>query len=230
MSAPESSAASPASLWPLITGYMPARVVHVAAELGIADLLATGAKTADALAQEIDAAPVPLRRLLRALASIGLVEELEPGRFALTAAGSQLRSNVPGSMRNLALMFGGERAWRSWGELLHSVRTGKSGTRRVYGVGTFEYLAANPGQAAIFNAAMAENTRRITELLVSTYDFSQFRNIVDVGGGDGTLMVSILAANADVRGTVFDLPSGVAQAPQKLCRCRHFRAMRNHSG
>jgi hypothetical protein len=216
MSAPESSAASPASLWPLITGYMPARLVHVAAELGIADLLATGAKTADALAQEIDAAPAPLRRLLRALASIGLVEELEPGRFALTAAGSQLRSNVPGSMRNLALMFGGERAWRSWGELLHSVRTGESGTRRVYGLGTFEYLAANPGQAAIFNAAMAENTRRITELLVSTYDFSQFRNIVDVGGGDGTLMVSILAANADVRGTVFDLPSGVAQAPQKL--------------
>ena len=91
------------------------------------------------------------------------------------------------------------------------MRTGGSGTRRVYGVGTFEYLAANPGQAAIFNAAMAENTRRITELLVSTYDFSQFRNIVDVGGGDGTLMVSILAANADMRGTVFDLPSGVAR-------------------
>ena len=216
MSAQESSVSSPATLWPLITGYMPARVVHVAAELGIADLLATGAKTADALAQEIDTGPVPLRRLLRALASIGLVEEPEPGRFALTAAGNQLRSNVPGSMRNVALMFGGERAWRSWGELLHSVRTGESGTRRIYGVGTFEYLAANPEQAAIFNAAMAENTRRVTELLISTYDFSQFRNIVDVGGGDGTLMVSILAANASVRGAVFDLPSGVAQAPQKL--------------
>ncbi|MCK1516366.1 methyltransferase [Bradyrhizobium sp. 190] len=216
MSAPESSAASPATLWPLITGYMPARVIHVAAELGIADLLATEAKTADALAQETDTAHVPLRRLLRALASIGLVEELESGRFALTAAGSELRSNVPGSMRNVALMFGGERAWRSWGELLHSVRTGESGTRRVYGVGTFEYLAANPEQAAIFNAAMAENTERITDLLVSTYDFSQFPDIVDIGGGDGTLMASILAANAGVRGTVFDLPSGVAQAPQKL--------------
>src|SRR4030095_12347043 len=115
MSAPESSSTSPATLWPLITGYMPARVIHVAAELGIADLLATEVRTADALAQEIDTAPVPLRRLLRALASIGLVEELESGRCALTAAGSQLRSNVPGSMRNLALMFGGERAWRSWG-------------------------------------------------------------------------------------------------------------------
>ena len=216
MSAPESSAASTATLWSLITGYMPARVVHVAAELGIADLLATEAKTADALAQETDTAPAPLHRLLRALASIGLVEEREPGRFALTAAGSQLRSNVPGSMRNIALMFGGERAWRSWGELLHSVRTGESGTRRVYGVGSFEYLAAKPEQAAIFNAAMAENTRRITELLVSTYDFSQFRNIVDVGGGNGALMAAILAANAGVLGTVFDLPSGMAQAQQNL--------------
>ena len=165
MSAPESSATSPATLWPLITGYMPARVIHVAAELGIADLLATGAKTADALAQEIDAAPVPLRRLLRALASIGLVEEFEPGRFALTAAGSQLRSNVPGSMRNIALMFGGERAWRSWGELLHSVRTGESGTRRVYGVGTFEYLAANPETRTVMQRHLARDLARKVERL-----------------------------------------------------------------
>jgi hypothetical protein len=111
MSDPESSVAvSSANLWTLITGFMPARVVHVAAELGIADHLATGARTAEMLAQEIDAAPVPLRRLLRALASIGLIEERERGLFALTEAGSLLRSDVPGSLRNLALMFGGERA------------------------------------------------------------------------------------------------------------------------
>lgn len=218
MSAPKSASdsAPPATLWSLITGYMPARVVHVAAELGIADLLATEAKTADVLARETDTAPVPLHRLLRALASIGLVEELEAARFRLTTAGEQLRSNVPGSMRNIAMMFGGERAWRSWGELLHSVKTGESGTRRVYGVGTFEYLTANPDAAVIFNAAMAENTRRITELLVSTYDFSQFQNVVDVGGGNGTLMAAILAVNAGIRGAVFDLPSGIAQAPQNL--------------
>jgi predicted O-methyltransferase YrrM len=218
MMSPEnaSDSAPPATLWPLITGYMSARVVYVAAELGIADLLAIEAKTADVLARETNTAQVSLRRLLRALASIGLVEELESGHFALTAAGSQLRSDVPGSMRNITLMFGGERAWRSWGELLHSVKTGESGTRRVYGVGTFEYLAANPDEAVIFNAAMAENTRRVTELLVSTYDFSQFQNIIDIGGGNGTLMAAILAANARVRGAVFDLPSGIAQAAQNL--------------
>ena len=155
---PDAAAAS--NLWALITGDMPARVVHVAVQLGVADLLAGEAKTADALAQETNTAAVPLRRLLLALASLGLVE-LESGRFALTEAGSPLRSNVPGSMRNIALMFGGDRAWKSWGELLHSVTTGESGTRRVFGVGSFEYLAANPDQAVIFNAAMAENTRRL---------------------------------------------------------------------
>ena len=218
MSASESNpdAVAASNLWTLARGYMPARVVHVAAQLGVADLLASGTKTADALAQETNTAVVPLRRLLRALASLGLVDELEFGRFALTEAGKPLRSNVPGSMRNVALMFGGDRAWRSWGELLHSVTTGESGTRRVFGVGSFEYLAANPDQAIIFHAAMAENTRQVTELLVSTYDFSRFPNIVDVGGGNGTLMAAILAVNAGVRGTVFDLPIGLAEAPQKL--------------
>ena len=142
---------TPVSLMPLITGYMPSRVVHVSAQLGIADLLADGPKTADTLAWETSTHAASLRRLLRALASIGLVEEIEPSRFSLTATGAQLRSNVPGSMRNLALMFGGERAWRSWGELLHSVRTCESATRHVFGVGSFEYLAANPEQAVIFN-------------------------------------------------------------------------------
>lgn len=97
MSASESNpdAVAASNLWTLARGYMPARVVHVAAHLGVADLLASGTKTADALAQETNTAVVPLRRLLRALASLGLVDELEFGRFALTEAGKPLRSNVP---------------------------------------------------------------------------------------------------------------------------------------
>jgi hypothetical protein len=218
MSVPEgdSSGVSPVTLRELIMGYMPARVVHVAAHLGIADLLAGGPKTAVALARETDTNSVPLRRLLRALASMGVLENLESDRFGLTALGSQLRSNVPDTMRNFALMFGGERAWRSWGELLHSVKTGESGTRRVYGLGSFEYLAANPDQAIIFNEAMAENTRRVTQALVSAYDFAQFSKIIDVGGGNGALMAAILAANPRIRGVVFDLPGGCAEASQKL--------------
>jgi O-methyltransferase/methyltransferase family protein len=212
----DSSRALPDILQSLIWGYMPARVVHTAAHLGISDLLADGPKTAEALAHATNTSIGPLLRLLRALASMNLLEDLGCDRFALTALGSQLRSNVPGSLRNVALMFGGERAWRSWGELLHCVKTGESGTRRIYGVGSYEYLAANPDQAIIFNGAMAENTRRVTEALVSAYDFSQFRKIIDVGGGNGALLGAIIAAHPNIRGVVFDLPRGSAEAPQKL--------------
>ncbi len=204
------------TLQSLILGYMPARVVHIAAHLGISDLLAGGPKTVKALAQATNTSAGPLLRLLRALASLDLLEDRGRDGFALTALGSQLRSNMPGSLRNFALMFGGERAWRSWGELLHCVETGESGTHRVYGMGSFEYLAANPDQAVIFNGAMAESTRRVTEALVSAYDFSQFGKIIDVGGGNGALLGAILAANPGMRGVVFDLPRGNAEAPQKL--------------
>jgi hypothetical protein len=204
------------TLQALIWGYMPARVVHAAAHLGISDLLADGPKTAEVLAQATNTSAGPLLRLLRALASLGLLEDLGCDGFALTALGSQLRSNAPGSLRNFALMFGGERAWRSWGELLHCVKTGESGTRRIYGMGSFEYLAANPDQAVIFNGAMAENTRQVTQALVSAYDFSQFRKIIDVGGGNGALLGVIIAANPSIRGVVFDLPRGSAEATDRL--------------
>jgi hypothetical protein len=207
---------APATLMPLITGYMPSRVVHIAAQLAIADLLADGPKTADTLARETNTHAPSLRRLMRALTSLGLLEEIELGRFGLTDMDAQLRSNVPGTMHNLALMFGGERAWRSWGELLHSVRTGESATRHVFGVGSFEYLAANPDQGVIFDEAMAEITRLVTHALISAYDFSQFSTIIDVGGGNGAMMAAVVGATANLRGVVFDLPGGSAEASRKL--------------
>ncbi len=210
------AASSLQSIMPLITGYMPSRVVHVAAQLGLADLLAEGPSTSESLAQQTNTHPKALHRLLRALAAIGVVEQLDVHRFQLTALGMQLRSNVPGSMRNLAMMFGGERAWRSWGELLHSVKTGESGTKYVYGVSSFEYLAAHPELARIFNDAMAEITRNTNATLVAHYNFSKYGKIVDVGGGNGTLIAAILQAAPGARGAVFDLPAGIAEASQIL--------------
>lgn len=210
------SGAPPSTLAPLIMGFMPARVVHVATQLGLADRLAGGPKKADVLASEIDAHAPSLHRLLRALASLGLVDEHEPGRFALTPLGEQLRTGIPGSQRNLALMVGGERAWRCWGELLHSVRTGESAMHRLYGMGDFELLATLPEEAAIFNEAMAEITREVASALVASYDFTPFREIVDVGGGNGTLIATILASAPSLRGAVFDLPTGNADALRQL--------------
>jgi orsellinic acid C2-O-methyltransferase len=201
-----------ATLLALINGFMGSQVVHVAAELGVADLLADAAKTTEALAQHTGTHAPSLHRLLRALASLGLLDEVEPGRFALTALGAQLRTAVPGSLRNRTLLFGGERHWRSWGELLRSVRTGETAMQHLYGVGGFEYLAAHPQQASIFNEAMAETTRQVARAVVTAYDFSRFCTIVDIGGGNGALIAVILAAAPKLRGIVFDLPSGNAEA------------------
>lgn len=175
--APEVSGTPHPTLMPLIIGFMPARVIHVAAELGLADRLADGPKDVEVLASETDAHEPSLHRLLRALASLGVVDEHESGRFALTPLGEQLRTGVPGSQRNLAMMFGGERAWRCWGELLHSVRTGESAMHHLYGMGSFEFLATLPRQAAIFNEAMAEITRETARAVVAAYDFSPFREL-----------------------------------------------------
>jgi len=205
-----------AMLMPLINGFMAARVVHVAAELGIADLLAAGAKSTETLAGEAGANVPALHRLLRALASLGVIDELEPGRFALNEMGEQLRGGVPDSVRNLALMFGSERVWRSWGELRHSILTGTPAFRHVFGVEAFEFLARDPKQAAVFNEAMAEITRQVAKDLVTAYDFASFSKIVDVGGGNGTLIATILDSAPKLRGILFDSSSGSAEASEQL--------------
>jgi orsellinic acid C2-O-methyltransferase len=205
-----------ATLMPQINGFMASRVVHVAAELGVADLLAQGAKTSGTLARETGTHAPSIHRLLRALASLDVVDEVEPGRFALTALGAQLRTDVPDSVRNLALTHGSEWAWRSWGELRHSIRTGEPAMQHVFGMDAFDYLGAHPQEAAIFNEAMAEITRQVARAVVAAYDFARFRTIVDVGGGNGTLIGAILDAEPKLRGIVFDSPSGSAEAPRQL--------------
>ena len=104
-----------ANLMQLMTGFMPARMIHLAAQLGIADQLAGGPKDAMLLASNTATHPPSLYRLLRALASLGIVYEREPGRFALTPLGAQLRTDASGSLRNSALLYGGERTWKCWG-------------------------------------------------------------------------------------------------------------------
>src|SRR5258708_12874796 len=140
-------------------GHMASRVIFVAAQLGVADLLAEGGQSVAARASRPRTHAPSLQRLLRALASLGVLDETEPGRFALTPLGAPLRTGVPGSVRNLALMFGSERSWKSWGDLLYSVQTGSSAAQHIYGMNGFEDFAPNPQQAAIFNQAMAETPR-----------------------------------------------------------------------
>jgi hypothetical protein len=113
-------------------------------------------------------------------------------------------------------MYGSERAWRSWSELRHSILTGTPAFHHVFGMEFFEYFAKNPKQAAVFNEAMAEVTRQVAKEVVTLYDFTPFSTIVDVGGGNGTLVAGILKAAPKLQGIVFESPSGSAEAAHQL--------------
>jgi hypothetical protein len=208
--------AKPLSLMPLITAFTVSRLVHLAAEFGLADRLAAGEKSVEALAAETGTHPQSLYRMLRALAAFGVFEEVPPQKFRLTALGAQLRSDVPGSLRNFARFFADQRAWSCFGEISHSVRTGGTAMQHVYGIGSFDYLASHPEEASIFNRAMADVTRRIGAAAAAAYDFSSFESILDVGGGSGTLITKLLRSAPGPKGALFDLPAATADAPKVL--------------
>jgi O-methyltransferase domain/Dimerisation domain len=205
----------PFALFRMVIGYYVSRAIYVAARLGIADLLAEGRRSHDELAKATGAHADSLRRVLRLLASAGVFIEEDDGKFALTPIGACLRSDVPGSMRAAALLFGGI-TQQAWGDLLHSVETGESAFRRVFGMDSFDYMAEHPDEAANFDAAMAGFTKHIAIAVAAAYDFSPFRRIVDVGGGNGALLAGILRANPTLTGIVFELPDVAIRTREQI--------------
>jgi hypothetical protein len=200
----------------MLGGYRVTQTLYVAAKLGIADLLRDGAMSSDELAKTTRTHPAALRRLMRALASLGVLEEDARGRFGLTPVGACLRSDAAGSLRAGALFLGGEESWRAWGALLHSVTTGTPAFEHVFGKGVFDRHAEHPEQGKIFDEAMVAFTAQVADAVVRAYDFSKFDTVVDVGGGTGAFLAAILRAYARPRGILFDTPSVVARAPGVL--------------
>lgn len=200
----------------LIFGFTASQVIHVAARLELADLLADGPKTTDELAAATDTHPPSLYRLLRGLACVGIVEQGDRGRFKLGQLGELLQGDHPDSVRNLTLLFCGDGVWGNWQHLLDSVRTGRPVHELTGAPAPFEAMGDESEFSDIFNAAMSEGTRQAAPALVGAYDFSSFRSVVDVGGGDGTLLAAILAAAPDLRGVLFDLPAGLQRAYEVL--------------
>jgi O-methyltransferase domain/Dimerisation domain len=191
----------------ILTGQWVSQAVSVAAALGIADLLTGGPQSVEQLATATSTRADSLYRLLRALASVGVFAETEDRRFTLTPLAECLRSDAPNSMRNVARMFGLPVFWRSWGELLHSVKTGETGLRRVFGVTSpFAYFSEHPQDANVFDGAMTEFSRLHGPAIAEAYDFSRFSKIIDAGGGHGALLISILRQYRRPHGVVFDLP------------------------
>lgn len=195
----------PERLAGMITGYWVSQMVHVAAKLGLADLLAGGPKTADELAQDTGTHARSLYRLLRALASVGVFTEGEGRRFTQTSLSECLRGDVAGSLWAMAVMMG-EEHYHAWGDLLASVRTGKTAFDRLYGQPIFDYLGERPEQAQVFDAAMTSIHGRETQAVLDAYDLSGVGVLADVGGGNGSNLIGILSRYPGMRGLLFDLP------------------------
>ena len=201
----------------MIVGSWVTQAIYVAAEIGIADLLAAGPRTAGELAGETQTHGGSLYRLLRALASVHMFREDAEGRFSLTEMGKLLRSDAPGSKRSMAIMAGAE-FYRSWGGLLSSVETGGAAFDRVFGEPFFRYMGANPDRWRIFDAAMTGVHDSETVPVLEAYDFRPFHTIVDVGGGSGLALSAILGRHAEARGILFDLPDVAKRAGEVVAR------------
>lgn len=197
----------------MLTGKWITQALSVAATLGVADLLAGGPQSVEQLATATSTHADSLYRLLRALASIGVFAESGDGRFTLTPLAQCLRSDVPDSMRNRARMFGLPLFWQSWGELLHSVKTGETGLKQAFGItDRFGYLSQHPEDAKVYDGAMNDSSRNSGPNIAEAYDFGRFNKIVDAGGGHGMLLMTILRRYPGPRGVVFDLPHVVQGA------------------
>jgi O-methyltransferase domain/Dimerisation domain len=191
-------------------GFAVSQALRVVIELGIPDLLADGKKTADELAVQTGSHADALHRVLRLLAAEGVMREVTPRCFELTAMGAALRTDREGP-RDFIRMINSE-AYLAFEQLSHSVSTGKPAFDQVFGSSRFDWLSKNPQPAALFQDAMVALGQGSNEAVAEAYDFKPFTRIVDVGGGHGQLLSAILTRNDHLAGVLFDLPSGVEAA------------------
>jgi hypothetical protein len=204
---------SSTALFQMATGYWTSQAIYVAAKLGIADLLKDGPQSYVALAAATGSDAPSLFRLLRALSSVGIFSQLGKDCFALSRLAEGLRADTPASLRRMVITIG-EIHYQACGNLLHSVQTGSSAFLKTFGTSLFAYLRQNIDAADAFNQGMANVASMLAYAVLMAYDFAGISSIVDVGGGQGSLLEKILQFNPDLRGTVFDTASTIERATQ----------------
>lgn len=197
-------------------GYRVARMVYVAAKLGLADYLAEGAKSATELASSTGTHPRFLYRLMRALASLGILSERADQHFALTPLGEALKTGAPGAARSGIMAAGSQFWWRAWGELPQAIETGTTGADIAWGMRVFEYLGRDPEVSSYCNEYMIALHGGEHQAIAPAYDFAQFETIVDVGGGMGNLLSAILNQYPQPQGVLFDLPQVIQDASKLI--------------
>jgi hypothetical protein len=205
-----------AALLQLVFGKCISMALSVVAKLRIADLLADGSRALDDLATRTGTHAPSLYRVLRTLSAAGVFAEQVDGRFALTPMGEYLRTDVKGSLRSVADFFGSDWSWRAWGQLLEAVGTGRIAFDGLFGEPVFDYLARHPEESAGFNEGMTGFTSNIAPAVVEAYNFGVFGTVIDIGGGHGVLLNTILRAYPGVNGIVFDAPHVVVGAEDAI--------------
>jgi ubiquinone/menaquinone biosynthesis C-methylase UbiE len=196
----------------MIIGFWISRAIYGAAKFGLPDLLKDQPRTVEELAAASKTHAGSLYRLLRALASVGIFAEDGDGRFRSTPLAATLESDAPGSLRYFAMAELGQEHYSAWEEFPYSVQTGEIAFTRRFGKEVWNYYAERPDHAEVFNNAMTKMTQLVNESVLMSYPFSRFRRVVDVGGGHGELLISILKTSPDARGVLFDSPQVITGA------------------
>lgn len=215
----------------MATAYQASRALYVAVELGLFGHLSDGDKSVQELAEAADCNPAALTRLLSMLAAFDILNQLENGRFALTAAGDLLCSDASDGLRAVVLMYGSPNFSRTWDRLRYCIRTGKSAVSHIAGTEhPFELLAREPKLASLMNAGMNAIGAMIAEIVLAHYDFSGTNLIVDVGGGHGRILSAILQQYRPARGILFDLPQVIGGAGRLLAQTGVTDRCQLHAG
>ncbi len=204
-----------AVLLDMALGFMRSQVIHTAAELGIADILQKGPKSLAELARASGTQPDALERLMQALIALGIFR-LNNGKYTLNPMGEALAENVPMSFRPFARLLGDKAWWAPWGDLLHSILSGKSGFREIFGLEYTDYLTRNAKIGHISSQTMESVAAAHNPAILQAYDFGKFKKIIDVGGGYGSLISAILAKFPQVEAVLYDLPQVVRNATQEI--------------
>lgn len=203
-------------------GFFRSRIVCAAARLRIADALANGEQTVEALAGVTGAHAGSLHRLLRALASIGIVSETRPGTFALTAMGQPLRRDAPDSAWP-GVIFWADLLADNWAHLTECVRTGEMAMKVMERAGLPSRWSTDPDAGAVFRAVMGTADPAQYAAIARSWDFAAFGTVADLGGGGGSLLLAILAEHPGLRGMLVDRPASIDAAAARFAadeRCR----------
>ena len=189
----------------LCIGFIPAICLNAIVKLRVADHLAAGPQHVHDIARTVGANEDALYRVMRALETVGVFRETGNRRFEQTPMSDLLRSDHPQSLRPFVEFFPDPLHFRCYANLMHAVRTGQATPQMTLGGSLFEYYATHPEDLAVFNAAMVNLTHVFIPAILDAYDFSEIRTLVDVGGGHGSVLASILQKYPAMNGVLFDL-------------------------